>query len=207
MALKTLVIVNNISNLSDARYCAGMGVEMLGFNIDPALADYMAPEAFKVITEWITGVKNVGELQQANAEELIDYLKSYKLDYLQTQTSSDWKALRAVGIPLICKVEWQEDFNEALFSYEYAPIAPYIDFFLLYSDHYTLTAKEWENLQQISKKYSIILGFGVTAQNISNLISSSSIKGIALKGSHEIRPGFKDYEALADILEVIEVED
>ena len=32
--LKTLIKVSNINNLSDARYCAGMGVEMLGFSMD-----------------------------------------------------------------------------------------------------------------------------------------------------------------------------
>ncbi len=31
MALKTIVKVGNITNLSDARYCAVMGVDMLGF--------------------------------------------------------------------------------------------------------------------------------------------------------------------------------
>ena len=33
MPLKTIVKVGSITNLSDARYCAGMGVEMLGFNV------------------------------------------------------------------------------------------------------------------------------------------------------------------------------
>jgi phosphoribosylanthranilate isomerase len=207
MALKTLVIVNNISNLSDARYCAGMGVEMLGFNIDPASVNYMAPEAFRVITEWVSGVKTVGELQQANAQDLSENLKSYALDYLQIVTSSDWKTLRAVGIPLICKVEWKENFTEALFDYEYAEIAQYIDFFLVHGNSPFMDKKYWEHIQHISRKYPVILGFGITARNVDDLLLSDTIKGIALKGSHEIRPGYKDYEELADVLEAIEVED
>ena len=34
MGLKTLVKVSEVNNLSDARYCAGMGVEMIGFSLD-----------------------------------------------------------------------------------------------------------------------------------------------------------------------------
>lgn len=34
MALKTFVKISGVNNLSDARYCAGMGVNQLGFNIE-----------------------------------------------------------------------------------------------------------------------------------------------------------------------------
>ena len=33
MALNTLTAVTEINNLSDARYCAGMGVDIIGFNL------------------------------------------------------------------------------------------------------------------------------------------------------------------------------
>ena len=32
--LKTIVKVSEVNNLSDARYCAGMGVEYIGFSMD-----------------------------------------------------------------------------------------------------------------------------------------------------------------------------
>ena len=37
--------------------------------------------------------------------------------------------------------------------------------------------------------------------------NTSKVKGISLKGGEEIRPGYKDFDELADILEALEIED
>jgi hypothetical protein len=37
-------------------------------------------------------------------------------------------------------------------------------------------------------------------------LSNASVHGIALNGGPELKPGLKDYSALADILELLEVE-
>ncbi len=34
MSLNTFVYIRDVDNLSDARYCAGMGVDMIGFRLD-----------------------------------------------------------------------------------------------------------------------------------------------------------------------------
>ena len=46
MALKTSVIINEVINLSDARYCAGMGVDYIGFRIDENHDKYVDLENF-----------------------------------------------------------------------------------------------------------------------------------------------------------------
>ena len=53
--LKTKVKVSSIENLSDARYCAGMGVEWLGFPLA------MPVEKLEEIRNWLAGVQIVGE--------------------------------------------------------------------------------------------------------------------------------------------------
>ena len=45
MALIVPVMVRGINNLSDARYCAGMGADCLTFRLDPSWADHLTPEA------------------------------------------------------------------------------------------------------------------------------------------------------------------
>ena len=57
--LKTVVKISNVTNLSDARYCAGMGVEMLGFSIDEAAETYVDLKKFNDIRSWIAGVQIV----------------------------------------------------------------------------------------------------------------------------------------------------
>ena len=71
MGLKTLVKVGEVSNLSDARYCAGMGVELIGFNLDKSSANYVSIETFTAITGWIEGVEFVAEFENSSLEEIL----------------------------------------------------------------------------------------------------------------------------------------
>jgi phosphoribosylanthranilate isomerase len=207
MALQTLVLVSNITNLSDARYCAGMGVDMLGFTLDPQDNSYIEPAAFKSITEWVAGVQVVGVLPQADAVDVQQLLQTYPVDYIMTQTSTDWQALRAEGVPLICQVWVEADFTPEWFAYQYKALAAYIDYFVLVSREDTLSAAILQLIKLVAQDYPVILGFSIEVQTIQSVLSSVPLKGIALKGSHEIRPGFKDFDDLADILELLEVEE
>ncbi|QHT71551.1 N-(5'-phosphoribosyl)anthranilate isomerase [Rhodocytophaga rosea] len=205
MALKTIVIVNGITNLSDARYCAGMGVEMLGFELDASSPGYVEPQTFKVINEWVAGIKKVGELPRAEYTDLKSLLATYSLDYLQTEDSDNWEELHSAGIPLICKVIWQERWTITDFQQKYKPVAPYVDFFLV--EVISFTEELLVTIGEVTALYPVLLDAGGMLVDVEKLLADTSIKGIALKGSHEIRPGLKDFDQLAQILEQLEVED
>jgi phosphoribosylanthranilate isomerase len=207
MALQTLVLVSNITNLSDARYCAGMGVEMLGFTLDPQDSSYIEPGSFKAITEWVAGIQTVGYLPDMDARQAASLLQLYPLDYLMAETSADWQALRAAGSPLLCQVWVTDDFTPEWFAYHYQPIQPYVDYFVLVSRQDTIAGTLLQNIATVAAAYPVLLGFGIHGQNVQTLLQTVPLKGIALKGSHEIRPGFKDFDDLADILELLEVEE
>ena len=72
MALKTFVKVGNITNLSDARYCAGMGVDQIGFNIDPANSSYTEQDDLDSIRAWVSGVEIIAEGQLPDDPESYD---------------------------------------------------------------------------------------------------------------------------------------
>jgi phosphoribosylanthranilate isomerase len=205
MALKTLVIVNSISNLSDARYCAGMGVDMLGFNLDASSPGYLEPQTFKVINEWVAGVKKVGELSKAESGDLENVMADYALDYLQIMDSGNWQALHSAGIPLICKVSWENHWTLTDFEKKYALIVPYVDFFII--EIASLTNEVLGTIRQVAALYPVLLGCNDREADIENLLSEINLKGLALKGSHEIRPGLKDFDQLAQILEQLETDE
>ena len=75
MALKTLVKISNVTNLSDARYCAGMGVDMLGFSMDADSPDYIEPKKFAEIRGWVAGVQIVGETQSTDPDVIEQLLE------------------------------------------------------------------------------------------------------------------------------------
>lgn len=198
MSLKTLVKVSNITNLSDARYCAGMGVEMIGFVMDKFSVDYTSPEKMKEIKSWVAGVKIVGETQSADYEEVKALVEAYEIDFLQISEAVLLPQIVDLGKPIILKLEFESaHFEDYLERY-----SQFVEFFLVgggdFSDFARYTLKEY------TFNYSIVLDFGITSENVNELLDEMQIKGIALKGSNEIRPGYKDYDELSEILEVLE---
>ena len=65
MSLVTKVKAANITNLSDARYCAGMGVDWIGFPLSQ-----VNPTVFSEITGWLSGPQWVVEFQTHFAASL-----------------------------------------------------------------------------------------------------------------------------------------
>jgi phosphoribosylanthranilate isomerase len=198
MSLKTLVKVSNITNLSDARYCAGMGVEMIGFVMDKFSVDYTSPEKMKEIKSWVAGVKIVGETQSADYEEVKALVEAYEIDFIQISEAVLLPQIVDLGKPIILKLEFESaHFEDYLERY-----SQFVEFFLVgggdFSDFARYTLKEY------TLNYSIVLDFGITSENVNELLDEMQIKGIALKGSNEIRPGYKDYDELSEILEVLE---
>jgi len=59
----------------------------------------------------------------------------------------------------------------------------------------------------LSQHFPILLGFGMTAENIHTLLEQGAFEGIALRGGDEIKAGYKDFDDLADVLEAIEIDD
>lgn len=198
MSLKTLVKVSNITNLSDARYCAGMGVEMIGFVMDKFSADYTSPEKMKEIKSWVAGIQIVGETQSADYEEVKAFVEAYEIDVLQISEAGLLPQVADLGKPIILKLEFESAYLEDYLE----RYSQFVEFFLVdgrdFSDFARYTLKEY------SFNYPIVLDFGITAENVNELLEEMQIKGIALKGSNEIRPGYKDYDELSDILEVLE---
>lgn len=62
--LKKKVLVNGISNLSDARYCAGMMVDYLCFEMNPSHEDFISIEKVTEIKNWISGPKIGGRFSE-----------------------------------------------------------------------------------------------------------------------------------------------
>lgn len=62
MPLKTLVKVGKITNLSDARYCAGMNVDMLGFVTVESRENYLPVKDYQDIRGWVSAERHSGEL-------------------------------------------------------------------------------------------------------------------------------------------------
>ncbi len=195
MALKTFVKVSGINNLSDARYCAGMGVNQLGFNIEPNHENYTDPKSFKELSDWVSGVEFVGEVEcERNIEGLI---ADYAIDALQVSEISLIPSALASDKPVIYYSTDLQSAQKA--SNEYADQLSYI----LLEDE----SADANSVKELATKVDLVIGSGLEADSIDDLLNEVQLKGIALKGGNEIRPGYKDFDAMADILEALDADE
>jgi phosphoribosylanthranilate isomerase len=204
--LTRTVKISNVTNLSDARYCAGMGVEMLGFSIDEDSPNYISPKKFEEICSWLAGVQLVAETNQTNPELLLKTLADYPVHYVQVESPGLLTYLQSeLSLPLILRVSVDTYDSNDIYSI-LSRYGDYVAYFLLESDANTELTEEWiQILSQLAKEYPILIGFGLDDEvTVNKLTETFPEIGIALRGSEEIRPGYKDFGSMMDILEALE---
>jgi phosphoribosylanthranilate isomerase len=204
MSLKTEVKVGNISNLSDARYCAGMGVQYLGFSMDSNSDQYVDQNTLKTIKEWIVGPKIVGEFSKIDPDSEIYSSLEEELDYIEITDPDSIDVAEKTGIPVILKLDITNIKSIPGLSEILDNLNNRVQFFLL--DGFPGPDIKNMDILNLSSQYRIMIGFKMDQQSIHAWIDGTNIFGISLKGGKEIKPGFKDYDELADILEEIEVD-
>ena len=206
--LSTTVKISNVTNLSDARYCAGMGVEMLGFALDPGDPQYIAPEKFGEIRSWIAGVQLVGETKSDDVEEILRLHNAYPLDVLQVDVPAMIPFLVSeLTIPLLLRIDTDITGTDELASI-YRQYGGHIAYLLLESSANLPMSGEWEEaIRAFPDRSNLLLGFGLDdSSQIGRYLETLPVAGISLRGSEELRPGYKDYGMLMDILESLETD-
>lgn len=205
MALKTIVKIGSVSNLSDARYGAGMGVDMLGFNVRPGDPESISYDDYKEIAGWVSGVRLVGELHGSDIDTILRVSGFLEFDAVEVDNPEICLDLSLKGIPVLLRLDLMEGQVKNLRSVmEYCTGA--VDYFLL-EVHKNFSVGTQNALTALSRYYPVLLSGDLTSDQILNWVDSLPVQGIALKGSKEIKPGFKDYDELGDILEALEVDD
>jgi phosphoribosylanthranilate isomerase len=209
MALKTFVKISNVNNLSDARYCSGMYVDLMGFALEPTDENYLSPDAFKEITDWLSGLQYVGEFTNSDPAYILERVSAYKgIKYIQVDEESHLQQLSLSGYKLI--LNSRADTNKQL--KQLLPLAKRLkdaDVILLIdtSDPNNFDNPDWEIIREIAQTCDVLLGFGFDADTVEFILSETQVKGIAMKGGKEIKPGVKDFDELADTLEQLEIQD
>ena len=182
MPLKTFVKVGCITNLSDARYCAGMGVDMLGFRAVESQENYIKPSQFQEIRGWIAGPLVVAEVYGLeNPDALLAIIENYKPDYLEMGLH-ELSHFSTLPLPLVLAA----DENDVLIR---LPVQP----------AYLISKKPFKSpvpqLVEVQAK-----------GDVEPLLAIESVQRIALRGGVELKPGLKDYEAINEILEFLDVD-
>lgn len=205
MSLITVVKINRITNLTDARYCSGMHVDALGFCLERSSPNFISGSQFQEITGWISGIAYAAEFTQSTAEEINALLPAYPgISWIESEHFDTLIKLKDTGLGLIYKVSIEQlllmpDLKELLFGQDIT--------LHLTSSKEALNIEYQSLIEKISPFTKVLLGFGIQANNASQLSALPGVHGLALDGGDEIKPGLRDFDQLADILESLELDD
>jgi phosphoribosylanthranilate isomerase len=188
MALKTKVKVGNINSLSSARYCAGMGVDFLGFSIGNA---GLNPVEYKEIIEWVSGPQYVLEAHRDNTLSLEEIANNYPGHYIEIGKH---------------QIHWLENIQ-----YEFILYLERTDWPLVAAVMKTQANLKYIELApgsldelNIPPDYPVILLLQDPAWLEAAL--RLPITGVALMSGNEDGPGLMNYSGVAEVLELLEEE-
>jgi phosphoribosylanthranilate isomerase len=190
--LKTKVKAGNITNLSDARYCAGMGVDWLGFP-----SSSVDPKTFAEITDWVSGPQFVLELDEQSVQELVDYpiefiqINSTQIDTFQSFPNSRF----IIKIDLPAWGTAKEVIKDKKQQIQ----------FLLVTNLSGNWANDKEVLDAMTNQAEVYIDLEACPYSLPEILDFG-VAGINIAGNQELKPGLKDYSDLAEVLEQLEVE-
>ena len=201
MALKTFVKISNVSNLSDARYCAGMMVDVIGFNIDTTTDSFVSEGDFGEITDWVAGVAFAGEFYGAGVDEIRGTIKKYPVDYVEID---DLRLVEKVGIlgkPLIVRLNLNSETDMSELKSNLGYLDELASMVLLKSSNPDFFEQLDSRIGYYNGNLKFLKGYGIATTE-----SLERFPGLELEATEEDRPGYKDYGQIMDVLEMIEEE-
>jgi len=198
MSLKYFVHVSSISNLSDARYCSGMMVDSLGYNLDENSNDKLSIDTVKEISQWVNGVKFIAEFYNSSEKYINKVLENNLFDAIEINMDNNVENINFDKSKIIIRIPNPNKINRDSNDYLKKKF-PFTESLIIDN----ISNETVKNLKYIDNKYMIIINPFEEINLITKKIKDRNF-GLLLKGSNEIRPGLKDYDSLSDFLESID---
>lgn len=183
MECRPLIYVRRITNLSDARYCAGMGVDFLGFMIDPDSPDFVNDKMYREILGWVSGPFRVIETARHAVRE--DTLRTYEPEFVHGPPS-----LLVDAVPRLveCSFAAFPDLKKTLSSQP--------AYFIL-----TQLPDEKDLIEHEPIDSPVLLSIDARHHNLLKIREATGAAGFMLSGQKEAMPGLSDYGQLSRVLD------
>jgi len=198
------VKICGITNLADARYCAGAGADYLGFLQSDASPRYVEPEAARQIIEWVAGVKTVGVFVNADVETLNETASAVGFDIVQLHGDESAEYCARVARPVIKVFRIRDDDNPAELQRRLDQYIPHVyallfDTFVENQPGGTGRTFRWETVSALDLDVPVFLSGGLNTANAAAAVAAVEPYGIDVSSGVEHSPGAKDFESVDDL--------
>lgn len=190
---RPFIFADQLSNLTDARYFAAMGVDYISFNLSPTQPDSVSADFVKQIGDWLSGPEIIGNF---NAFEKDDYIT---------------KMIEECALKGLCL----EAFGEHNFMNDFPGLPTFIRLNKEIAGQVEVGEKSkiilsFQKLEEavaikneILSEHQVFLDGPIPLEMIDSALFSN-FHGIVIKGGEEEKIGYKSFDQLDEIFEKIE---
>lgn len=179
------IIASSISNLTDARYFAAWAVDALSFDLETIDRD-----EYFAIKDWVEGVNILLETKEEFSDLEIHEADGiiYMLDNSnQTEDILSSKTKVSASLAILQTLSFKE--NQII----RAGI-----------EWHELDSEEQQNWIHFAKEHKCFLDLPISITDLEKYAASDLIHGLVLRGGDEEKVGFKSYDELDQIFDIIE---
>ena len=211
--LRTKVKASSITNLTDARYFAAMGVEWLGFNLNPQNGSVISAASIHEIEGWVEGVQIVAEYGREHWDKIRESVLEVIPNVIQVGENCGIQemlelppSVQVIREFIIDKETSAEQLIEEMENLDGHVMAFAFNFMgnSLTWDHLVKGIPfSVSTLEEITARFPVILEVDLDVPGLKACLSLSSLEGITLKGGEEEKTGFKSFEELDELFDVL----
>lgn len=184
------VKVNAVDNLSDARYCAGMFVDFIGFSLKNGQNEWIEVSKLQEMTNWLSGVTLIGEV---NGHDWPENAADYPFQMWETDTLDLFVEKKSLGFSLGFRLDANApDFEDTLKKVIDSSAYVRID---------NAESDLIQKLEEMQDKVFVALTESLISEKIWEKYPSLLL---SIDSGKEIRPGQSDFGSLMDVLEALD---
>lgn len=184
------VKVNAVDNLSDARYCAGMFVDFIGFSLKDGQNEWIDVSKIKEMTNWLAGVTLIGEVHENNWPS---NAADYPFQIWETAELDLFLEKKVQGFSLGFRLDatdpsFDEKLNKVLNASEYIRI----------------DNASPELIDELEKLQEVVFIHLTEPLIMGKIWEKYPLLQVTIDSGKEVRPGQSDFGSLMDVLEALD---
>lgn len=190
-----------LTSLADARFCAGAGVDYLGFVFHRESARFIEPARVREIADWLHGPELVGVFVDEAPDNVNRVAEEAGLTVVQLHGDEPPDTCDLIERPIIKAIRVADDDTAASVRSRMEPYRSVARYFLL--DTFrpdvaggTGRAFNWSIAAELAAEFPLFLSGGLTSTNIEEAAKVVRPTGVDLSSGVESAPGVKDFDLL-----------
>lgn len=182
--LKTQIIVTDLNNLTDARYFAAWGVDYMAFNCNPGEDTYVEALALKEIKEWVEGPHFLGMFNGLSpASDIEEQVEMLKLDGLILGQFTPRESIDKIDAAHLFVEQKSPDASAMI-------------------DKNTILAIDKKSSRNYFDSGCFLNISDLDLETVKSVLEHSYC-GLVLRGGDEEKVGFKSYDFLDEVFELL----